>query len=96
MTNPFFFKAELNRKTLLYNVTTDLDKLYPNASVVIANCINSKERSHHRNDDLQELTEITCAIDDGLWELYLTGIFHQSEVCFGVNCITLLKGGLSI
>ena len=94
MINEFFFKVELKRDTLLYHVTSDLDNLYPNASVVIANCINSRKRSYCRRANRRK--EITNAIDDGLSKLHLTGIFHQSEVCFGVNCITLLKGGLSI
>lgn len=94
MTKSFDFKAELNASTHFYEVTTSLDSIYPNASVILANCINSRERSYHRSTDLR--TEITNAIDDGLLRLHLIGIFHQSEVSFGVNCITLLKGGLSI
>lgn len=96
MKKEFNLKVELNSSTHFYEVKTDLDKITPNASTIIANCINSRKRSYHRNDDIKILTEITNAIDDGLLKLHLTGIFHQSEICFGVNCITLLKGGLSI
>lgn len=92
MNRNYFFKTELNRDTLFYNVTTDLDNLYPNASVVLANSINSRERK--RNADL--IVEITNAINDGLLKLHLIGIFHQSEIGFGDNCITLMKGVLSV
>ena len=94
MKKELFIKAELNRDTLLYNVTTGLDDLYPNASVVIKNCINSRERSYHNITN--QRTEITNAIDDGLRKLHRIGIFQQSEICYGDNCITLLNGGLSI
>lgn len=94
MTNQFFFKVDLNRDTLFYNVTTDLDTIYPNASVVIANCINCRERSYNPNSD--KLKEIEVAINNGLYKIGINGTFHRGRYEPEDGIIKKLIGGIGI
>lgn len=94
MTRHFDFKTELNASTHFYEVTTSLDSVYPNASIVLANCINSRERSFCQNSN--QLKEIEVAIYVGLHKLGICGMFHQGPDIEedGNGIITLLKGSV--
>lgn len=94
MTKSFDFKAELNASTHFYEVTTSLDSIYPNASVILANCINSRERSYNPNSN--KIKEIEVAINNGLYKLGINGVFHRGRYEPKDGIIKTLIGGVAL
>lgn len=86
------------RETAAKQLAIEFLQFGPLVAVVTRDCTEVGRLLHRTEKGVarNRRKEITNAIDNGLLKLHLTGIFHQSEVSFGVNCITLLKGGLSI
>lgn len=94
MKKEFYLKVELNSSTHFYEVKTDLDKINPNASTIIANCINCRERSYNPNSD--KLKEIEVAISNGLYKLRINGTFHRGRYEPEDGIIKKLIGGIGI
>lgn len=94
MTKEYLIEVKLNSSTHFYEVKTDLDKLNPNASTIIANCINCRERSYNPNSD--KFREIAVAIYNGLYKLEINGIFHCCPDGPEDGIIKRLIGGIGI
>lgn len=94
MRKEFLIEVKLNSSTHFYEVKTDLDKLNPNASTIVANCINCRERSYNPNSD--KLKEIEVAIYNGLYKLGINGIFHCCPCGQEDGIIKRLIGGIGI
>ena len=94
MTKEFSIEVELNSSTHFYEVKTDLDKLNLNASTIIANCINCRERSYNPNSN--KIKEIEVAINNGLYKLGINGVFHRGRYEPKDGIIKTLIGGVAL
>ena len=94
MTKEFSIEVELNSLTHFYEVKTELDQLDQNASTIIANCVNCRERSYNPHSD--KFREIEVAINNGLYKLGINGVFHRGRYEREDGIIKKLIGGISI